>query len=784
MSELDTELRPAASGIAGGRIARSMLSRAGMEIKQAMPGRLRVRIRALRGQGRKAAWMRRQVSSLSGVSEVSSRNLTGSLIVLYRADALSTDALLRAMLRAVQELKGIEPSALPLEEEQAAACPGGAACCACPPGERTGAFTRALWLSGVMLYAGLRTVALRLPLVQSPFGVIGLAASLAAFSLGREVLQDARQCPKMTVKPLLAAGSALSIVMGQPFSALQILWMYNVAEAGEEYINRSSRKAIAGLLEIAPKTAFIMREGMEVEVDIAAISPGDVVAVHAGERMPVDGHVLDGEALLDESSINGRSEFQQKRRGDEVYAGTMLFQGVLIVKTTRAGGDTYLARIVRMVDEALATRAPIEHKADQLASRLMKLGFAATAATWLLTFDPLRTLTVLLLMSCPCATVLAASSAVTAALANAARRSILIKGGLYLEQIGRADLFCFDKTGTLTQETPKVVSVHTRMPSISSERLLSMAATAESHNQHPLAQAIITAAKDAGAEIKPHAVCEFMAGRGVLCTVGGDAVILVGNARFMDEQQVDIGWFRKKAAMELELGNTAVYIAKNGSALGMLGIANPVRPEALSTLEALRAGGVRELSLITGDTQASAAGLMQQFPFDECRAELLPEDKAARVDELRQRGVVVMVGDGVNDALALARADIGIAMGSAGAEAAMEAADIALADSNLEGLLALRSLSHQTMRIIEQNHFLAVSTDLIGTLLAMAGKLHPVLAGLIHILHTGGILLNSGRLLAWEPPAKPGGRCNGGHFENRHSDETVHENSTSSAISG
>ena len=753
-----------------------MLRQAGIEIKQTMPGRLRVRIRALRGLGRRAAWMRLQILQLNGVQQVLSRDLTGSLIVLFQADILDCPTVLAGVYSSVQTLKGLNPDTLPpVDEKQAdTCCQAGSACCACSSGEgSSGAFKRALWLSGVMLYAGMRTVVLRLPLVQSPFGVIGIAASLAAFSLSREAVRDVRQCPKLTVKPLLAAGSVLSIVMGQSFSALQILWMYNVAEAGEEYINRSSRKAIGNLLEVAPKTAFIMRQGMEVEVDIAAIRPGDVVAVHAGERMPVDGHVADGEALLDESSITGRSEFQLKQRGDQVYAGTMLSQGVLIVKTARAGGDTYLARIVRMVDEALATRAPIEHKADQLASRLMKLGFTATAITWFCTFDPLRTLTVLLLMSCPCATVLAASSAVTAALANAARRSILIKGGLYLEQIGKADLFCFDKTGTLTRETPEVMSVHTRVPSISRERLLGMAATAESHNQHPLAQAIITAAREAGAEIEPHAICEFMAGRGVLCTVGGDAVILAGNGRFMDEQQVDTSWFRKKAAMELELGNTVVYIAKNGSAVGMLGIANPVRPEALPTLEALRADGVRELSLITGDTQASAASLMQQFPFNECRAELLPEDKAARVDELRQRGVVVMVGDGVNDALALARADIGIAMGSAGAEAAMEAADIALADSNLEGLLALRSLSHQTMRIIEQNHALAVGTDLVGTVLAMAGRLHPVLAGMIHILHTGGILINSSRLLAWEPPATQGGPHNdtGKSAAARHSQE-------------
>ena len=758
-------------------LSRALLRQAGIEVKHSMAGRLRLRIRALRSQPRRIAWLHQQVQHLHGVQAVEGRAPSGSLIGRYSQTSagISSRSLLARVYGLVQELRAIHPQDLPtlasagiaenIASKDAGAC-AGSACSICQsstgcPADAASsagkaAFRRAFWLSGVMLYAGLRTWIFRLPLLQSPFSLIGLAASLGAWSLSREAVRELGQCPRMTVKPLLAAGAWLSVAMGQSFSALQILWMYNLAEASEEYINRSSRKAISKLLELTPTTAFIMRQGMEVEVQVEEIQPGDVVAVHAGERMPVDGQVLDGEALLDESSINGRSEFQLKRRGNQVYAGTMLSQGVLIVKTTRTGGDTYMARIVRMVDEALAQKAPVEHKADQLASRLMKIGTAATMATWFLTFDPLRTLTVLLVMSCPCATVLAASSAVTAALANAARRSILIKGGLHLEQIGKANLFCFDKTGTLTQETPQVMSVHSRVPSISRQRLLAMAATAESHNQHPLAQAIIAAARAEGAPVKPHAICEFMVGRGVLCTVGGDAVILVGNSRFMDEQEVDITWFRQRAAQEREQGHTVVYIAKNGSAIGMLGIANPVRPEALATLQALRADGVQELSLITGDTQASAESLMLHFPFDECRAELLPEDKAARVDELRQRGVVVMVGDGVNDALALARADIGIAMGSAGAEAAIEAADIALADSNLEGLLALRRLSHQTMRIIEQNHVLAVSTDLIGTVLAMMGRLHPLLAGMIHILHTGGILLNSSRLLVWESATLPG----------------------------
>lgn len=748
----ETETQTPVKPRAGGGLRRDMLRQAGMEVRHAMPGRLRVRIRLLRRRPDLARRLCMRALTFGGVVHAETRRTTGSLVILYQAGTTSSRTLLERLYDSVLDLAEQPRLAEPEAEESPLPAGPACACCSRGPTARSGAQGRALWLSGAMLYAGLRLWILHLPLVQTPLSLLGLAALWGTWGLAGDALRDGREHGALTVKSLLALGSVASIAMGQAFSALQILWIYNVAEASEDYVNHRSRQAIGDLLEVAPASAFVMREGMEVEVAVAAIVPGDVVAVHTGERIPVDGVVVDGEALVDEASINGRSEFQAKGRGDGVYAGTILAQGLLFVETRHTGDDTYLARIVRMVDEALANRAPIEKKADRLAARLMQAGLAATAITWFLTFDPLRTLTVLLTMSCPCATVLAASSAVTAALANAARRSILIKGGLYLEQVGRADLFCLDKTGTLTQETPEVVAVHARVPTLGRKALLAMAATAESHNHHPMAQAILAAARAEGAVVVPHAVCEFMVGRGVLCTLGGDAVILVGNARFMEEHGVRINWFSNKANAERGRGNTVVYIAKNGSALGMLAIANPMRPEALDTLQALRADGVRELSLVTGDTEQAAQSLMAHFPFDSCRAELLPEEKAQWVESLRQRGVVAMVGDGVNDALALARADIGIAMGAAGAEAAIEAADIALADSNLEGLMVVRNLSHQTMRIIEQNHLLALGTDLIGTALAMMGRLHPILAGMIHILHTGGIVLNSGRLLNWEAP--------------------------------
>ncbi len=739
------------------RISKMILKKTGVKVKQSMPGRMRIRVNSLQRRVKRAGWMQEHLRRAEGINSVEIRSATGSVIVFFNPEEISIKAILQEVVEQI-----LHPVSYPEPSEP---LPGFKSLCkSCDCGSKVAYSTklrRVVWLSTFMLYSVVRMWIFRLPLAQNPISLIGLVAMAGAATLLKEAVVDVAEKKKLTATPFLAFGSLATIAMGQAFSALQIIWIYNVAELTEDYVGQRSRQAIRDILEVAPANAYVMVDGMELETKVADIKPGDIVVVHTGEKVPVDGVVDEGDALVDEASINGRSEAILRSRGDNVYAGTIVSQGVLFIHTIKTGEDTYLSHIMQMVEDSMSNKAPVEQKADELAARLMKVGIAATALTLLLTGDPMRALTVMLVMSCPCATVLAASSAVTAAVANAAKHSILIKGGLYLETIGKADVYCFDKTGTLTMEQPEIIAVLGRTPSITEESIIAMAATAESHNQHPMAKAILAEADARNLTPEPHAVCEFKAGRGVLCTIGGDAVILVGNRQFMEEHEVDIRWFNKRAAAQREMGNTVVFVAKNGKAKGMLGVANPVRPEAVRVLNCLRGDGVKAIHLVTGDNEEVAQTMMNVFPFDDCRAALMPEEKAARVQELKKGSIVVMVGDGVNDALALSHADIGIAMGVGGAEVAMEAADIALADSNLEGLMKVRNLSHKTMTIIDQNHYMAVSTDLIGAALGMLGMLSPIMAGMIHIFHTGGILLNSGRLLSWEPPVEPMDKCRG-----------------------
>jgi cation-transporting P-type ATPase C len=383
----------------------------------------------------------------------------------------------------------------------------------------------------------------------------------------------------------------------------------------------------------------------------------------------------------------------------------------------------------------------------------MLLGIAASAATLIFTKSVAKTLAVQLALASPCATVLAASTAVMAALANAARNRILIKGGIYLEQFGDVDCICFDKTGTLTESLPRVVKVMPRTPQIDPQHLLSMAAAAQCHSSHPIAKALVEAASDTTRTMGDAIKCETILGRGVRAQIGRNTVI-VGNQPFMKAEAVAAGYF-KAAAEKLENdGCTVVYVARNDKLQELIALTYEIKPDSVVTLQQLRQEGVSQFHLVSGDSHKVVMRTTATLGMDTVQGDMLPEDKARFIGQLVSEGKnVAMVGDGINDAPALARAAIGIAMGAGGAEAAIEAADIALVDNRLERIVFVRQLSRRTLRIIQQNHWFAIITDLLGAILGITGWLPPVLSGAAHILHTLAIMTNSGRILTIKPKA-------------------------------
>ncbi|MBC2712736.1 MAG: cation-translocating P-type ATPase [Desulfosarcina sp.] len=534
-------------------------------------------------------------------------------------------------------------------------------------------------------------------------------------------------------------------------AALEILWVTSGGELLQNWITERSRRAIREILQVTEKETYILTGGVEVSIPVNQVQPGDTVVLHTGEKIAVDGEIIKGEAVIDDSPITGRAEPVTRAKRDKVFAGTFVRQGVIFVKAQEVGDRTYLARILRMVEDSLENKAPIEGVADRLAQNLIKAGFAVTLATLVLTRSAWRAFTVMLVMACPCATILAASTAISAAINAAARRHILIKGGRYLEEAGRANVICFDKTGTLTTNEPELKQL-VNFNGLPEDELLQLAYATEIHNSHPVALAIKSEARKRGITPISHDVCEYFLGKGVRSEIHGEE-ILVGSHKLMEQFTVNPDMVRIHLEKVKKQGLTLVFIAKNRELLGVAGFANQDRADVVDVVRYLQNDGFNKTAMITGDSKYSALEMAKRLNFDECRYSVLPEEKTDIVAGLRTNGDrVLMVGDGINDAMALAEADIGIAMGAGGSEVAIEAADIALVKDDLKGVVYVRCLSRKTLKVVHQNFWIATGSNIAGVTLGALGLLSPVMAGMIHITHTLGILANSSRLLFYDPP--------------------------------
>ncbi len=705
-------------------------------LRHAMEGRLRLRVTPP-SQAQKVGEVCR---SLAGVQSVRVNPACAAVVLTYQPAQTSAEAILQAL-------------AAPRQPDSRAPAPR-ASCCACaapqPAGTGVrGQLARFLTLTGVMAYVFVRKVLLKTAVAETALSPLGVISLLAAVPVVRQSLRHMRE-KRFTLEGFLAAGCAAATFSGQALTALEILWIQSGAETLKAWVSERSRKSISAILDLTAKNTFILAGDVEVEVPVTAVKPRDIVVLHTGEKISVDGCVVSGEALLDDSPITGRAEAAHVHEGDKVFAGAYVRQGIIHVRAQCVGDRTYLARIMRQVEDSLDTKAPIESVADGLARSMVRLGLAATGLTLLITGSAWRAFTVMLVMACPCATVLSAQTAVSAAIAAAAKRGILIKGGRYLEDVGKADTVCFDKTGTLTSNQPRIECI-LNFSAHDETELLRWAYSAEMHNHHPLALAIRNAA--VAREIDPisHAVCEFTLGKGVRAVINGNEIRL-GNKKYFAENGINTDVRTGEVAGLIERGLTVIFLAKNTELLAALAFSNELRPDAAATVAALTAGGVSTLALVTGDTEKTARDLCRVLGIDQCYHSILPEQKGEIVTRLQRDGhKVIMVGDGINDALALAEADIGIAMSASGADVAIEAADIALVRDDLADIIYVRRLSRQALSIARQNFWIATSTNLGGALAGALGVLSPVAAGLIHIVHTLGVLANSSRLLLLHP---------------------------------
>jgi Cu+-exporting ATPase len=494
--------------------------------------------------------------------------------------------------------------------------------------------------------------------------------------------------------------------------------------------------ALKDLLRLAPNTARVVRGGHDEDVPLSSICAGDVLRVRPGERVPVDGTVLEGRSTVDESMLTGEPIPVEKEAGARVTGGTMNGTGSFLMRAERVGADTLLAQIVRMVSEAQRTRAPIQHLADRIAEYFVPavvitaivafIAWAAVGPEPRLAHALLSAVAVLII-ACPCALGLATPMAVMVGTGRGAHAGVLIRNAEALERLERVDTLIVDKTGTLTEGKPRVVTVRALAPFDEAE-VLRLAAALEQASEHPLAAAILGAARERGLPIPATAAFESVTGRGVRGTVDRHQV-LAGNATLLTEAQVEFRALTDQARALRTAGQTVMLIAIDGRAAGLIGVADPIKPSAREAIGALHQEGLRIL-MLTGDNSVTANAVAQAVGVDEVIADVLPDQKREAVRRLQDEGRrVAMAGDGINDAPALAQADVGIAMGT-GTDVAIESAGITLLRGDLRGIVRARRLSRATMKNIRQNLFLAFVYNALGVPVA-AGVLYPVASVLI-----------------------------------------------------
>ncbi|USO00198.1 MAG: heavy metal translocating P-type ATPase [Phycisphaeraceae bacterium] len=536
-----------------------------------------------------------------------------------------------------------------------------------------------------------------------------------------------------------------------------LLFLFGLGAAGEHLALSRARRSIKALTDVAPDTAAVLDEdGRESIVKVEEVRVGQRVLVRPFDRLPVDGVVTSGTSSVNQATLTGESTPVDKGEGDEVFAGSMNGEGRLIVEVTRASSDTTLARVIRLVEEAQASKSPTQLFTDKVERLYVPFVFLATLI--LIVLPPLLTelgwgicfyrAMAFLTAASPCALAIGTPAAILCGVARSAQIGVLVKGGAYLESLGRVNAIAFDKTGTLTRGRPAVTGI-TAAAGITEDDLLTLAAAVESQVTHPIADAVVEEASRRGLAIPSADDVRQVGGSGASGVVGGRRVTIGKPSSMPESASLDD---RTGRAIEsaLEQGVTSVVVADESRVLGFLGIADELRPEAEPTLKELHRLGVRYVTMLTGDHTTAARAMAERAGLDDWHAELLPEDKLRVIDELNAKyGHVAMVGDGVNDAPALAKADIGIAMGAAGADVAMETADVVLMGSDLEHLPRAIALSRFAKSLIAQNLVIALGVIAVVSPLAALGYANLALAVLLHEGSTVVVVLNSLRLLRY-----------------------------------
>ena len=616
--------------------------------------------------------------------------------------------------------------------------------------EKTRTFWREMRPFIFMATSGM-TLALSWILGWMKFGPSTLPTGFAIASLvlgGYPIVKSAIKAlliPDLNVDTLVSIAAISATVVQAYQEAATVIFIMLLGEFLEHLTVGKTRKAIASLIQLSPKTAWVRREDKEVQIPIEEVKTKEVVIVKPGERVPVDGKIISGCGSINQSTLTGESIPVEKGVGDRVYCGTINESGSCEIETTQVAEDTKLAQIKRLILEAQAEKSPTQRVMDRFARYFIPAILLIALVTFLITGDPVRAITILI-VACPCALVLGTPTAVVAAIGNAARQGILIKGGVFLEQMGRLKTLLMDKTGTLTHGRPKVVEIKA-LDGMDEKEVLYWAAIAEKRSEHPLARAIQEKAEETGLHIPHPESFENFRGKGVKAQWNSKTIIL-GSSEMLKGEGIEILESAKELLKSKESqGMTSLFVTLDNRLLGILSIADTLREGAKEAIDKIREQGVSEIWMLTGDSELVADRIGKQLGI-RYEAKLLPEEKVMRVKEWKKQGqTVAMVGDGVNDAPALAAADIGIAMGAVGTDVAIETADITLMTDELEKISTVIRLSRKALRVINENLVFALVFNTVLVILSAQGWVSMILGAVMHQASSLLVILSSMRLL-------------------------------------
>jgi cation-transporting ATPase V len=771
----------------------------GLKVVSDASGRMRVHVTRFGVDAVRAVAIEETISQVTGVQAVAAYPRTASVVIWYSPQQCDTAAVLRAIGEAEHVPAELVPARAPrsadipktgvvrriasgiglalfgLRHRAEDRLPDVESCGSCGSGPATAnglspdeqsKRERRQWLRRVWLAFPLGLVAMATMFIGHPWaGWLAFAATVPVqFVAGWPFLKGAVQQARAgtsNMDTLIALGtltafiySTYQLFAGGPLffdtSALIIAFVV-LGRYFEARAQGKAREAIGKLLEMGAKEACVLVDDQELLVPIDRVAVGDLIRVRPGEKIPVDGEVVDGRAAVDESMLTGESVPVEKTVGDHVAGATINTDGVLTVRATAVGADTALARIVRLVEQAQGGKAPVQRLADRVSAVFVPavIGVAvATFAGWtLLTGNPVAGMSAavaVLIIACPCALGLATPTAIMVGTGRGADLGILVKGGEVLEASKKIDTVVFDKTGTLTRgqmQLTDVIAGRRRQP----DPVLRIAAAVEAGSEHPIGAAIVAGARERGLEIPTATAFANVAGHGVRAEINGQQVV-VGRRTLIEEHDLGLPEHFAAAAAELEeQGRTAVFVGRDGHVIGVLAVADTVKDDAIDVVRQLHAMGL-QVAMITGDNSRTATAIANQVGIDRVLAEVLPQDKVTEVRRLQDEGkVVAMVGDGVNDAPALVQADLGIAIGT-GTDVAIEASDITLMSDRLDGVVRSIQLSRQTLRTIYQNLGWAFGYNTAAIPLAAIGMLNPVVAGAAMGLSSVSVVSNSLRL--------------------------------------